>query len=220
MRKRILTILIGIILGFSGTGNALLINRGAGMIYDSDLNITWLADANYALTSGYDSDGRMNWFAAKTWADNLVYGGFDDWRLPYEGGMNCSTRNNPDPNAARCASSEMGHLFYSELGGIYGSSVTTSGDPDLALFSNIQSTNYWAYGGGSYEPGCRACAFYYNLGYGYQGSASANYGSGFAWAVRSGDVPTSVPEPSTLLLVGSGLAAMTLYGKRRSRLIV
>ena len=30
------------------------------MIYDSDLGITWLQDANYAETSGYDADGRMN----------------------------------------------------------------------------------------------------------------------------------------------------------------
>ena len=29
--------------------------------YDTALNITWLADANYAKTSGYDADGLMNW---------------------------------------------------------------------------------------------------------------------------------------------------------------
>ncbi len=31
------------------------------MIYDSDLGITWLQDANYTQASGYDLDGRMNW---------------------------------------------------------------------------------------------------------------------------------------------------------------
>jgi hypothetical protein len=51
------------------------------MLYDDVHNITWLQDANYAKTSGYDGDGRMTWSAAKTWADNLVYGGFSDWRL-------------------------------------------------------------------------------------------------------------------------------------------
>jgi hypothetical protein len=74
-----------------------LINRGGGMIYDTTANITWLADMNYAYTSGYVAsgvapgsagentiwtDGRMSWAAAKNWADNLVYGGFSDWRLP------------------------------------------------------------------------------------------------------------------------------------------
>jgi hypothetical protein len=36
-----------------------LIDRGGGLIYDTDLNVTWLADANYAQTSGYDADGFM-----------------------------------------------------------------------------------------------------------------------------------------------------------------
>ncbi len=41
------------------------------MVYDDVLDITWLADANYAQTSGYDSDGRMNFSAANTWAAGL-----------------------------------------------------------------------------------------------------------------------------------------------------
>jgi len=38
---------------------ATLFDQGGGLIYDTDLNITWLQDANYAMTSGYDADGRM-----------------------------------------------------------------------------------------------------------------------------------------------------------------
>ncbi|MES9991907.1 MAG: DUF1566 domain-containing protein [Candidatus Thiodiazotropha sp.] len=53
------------------------------MIYDSDQNLTWLQDANYARTSGHDSDGRMTWENAMSWASNLTYGGYNDWRLPY-----------------------------------------------------------------------------------------------------------------------------------------
>jgi hypothetical protein len=34
-----------------------LINRGGGMIYDTTANITWLADMNYAYTSGYVASG-------------------------------------------------------------------------------------------------------------------------------------------------------------------
>ncbi len=59
-----------------------LIDRGGGLIYDSGLNITWLQDANYAKTSGYHPTGEMTWFEAMTWSENLVYGGYDDWRLP------------------------------------------------------------------------------------------------------------------------------------------
>ena len=50
--------------------------------YDTTLDITWLVDANYAMTSGYDSDGLMNRVAATTWANNLTLGGYDDRRLP------------------------------------------------------------------------------------------------------------------------------------------
>ena len=35
------------------SANAALIDRGNGLIYDSYLNITWLQDANYSVTSGY-----------------------------------------------------------------------------------------------------------------------------------------------------------------------
>lgn len=54
-------------LALSTSANATLIDRGNGMIYDSDQALTWLQDANYAKTSGYDADGRMTWDAATTW---------------------------------------------------------------------------------------------------------------------------------------------------------
>lgn len=69
-------------LGLLSTANANLEARAGGMVYDDVLDITWLADANYAATSGYDQDGRMNFSAANTWAAGLSYGGYDDWRLP------------------------------------------------------------------------------------------------------------------------------------------
>ena len=37
----------------SRAGHAALFDRGGGLIYDSDLDITWLKDGNYAQTSGY-----------------------------------------------------------------------------------------------------------------------------------------------------------------------
>ena len=58
-----------------------LLARGNGMIDDTVLDITWLQDANYAFTSGNDDDGNMTWYEAVAWADQLVYEGFDDWRL-------------------------------------------------------------------------------------------------------------------------------------------
>jgi hypothetical protein len=57
-----------------------LIDRGNGMIYDDVLDVTWLQDADYAKTSGFDADGLINWNTASSWASSVVYGGFDDWR--------------------------------------------------------------------------------------------------------------------------------------------
>lgn len=64
----------------SGAAQAALqgrdLNGSAGSFeayYDTVLDITWLADADYAKTSGYDADGYMTWTAANTWAANLSF---------------------------------------------------------------------------------------------------------------------------------------------------
>lgn len=76
MRRIIFT--FGLVVGllFAGRANATLIDRGGGLIYDTALNITWLQNANQWGVTG-------TWDQAKSWADGLTYGGFDDWRLPY-----------------------------------------------------------------------------------------------------------------------------------------
>ena len=65
------------IVTLSGAAQAALVDRGGGMIYDTTLNITWLADMNYAGTSGHtgsgvNASGRMTWTAAMAWANNLT----------------------------------------------------------------------------------------------------------------------------------------------------
>jgi len=139
-----------------GHAHATLFDRGGGLIYDDVLDITWLQDANYAATSGWAAanivdngisatnnifaDGRMGWNAAEAWADQLLYGGHDDWRLPTLGPLNGSTFNTSWSNNAttdqgfaktstdgsnggwRDASgnpvSEMGHMYYVNLGNL------------------------------------------------------------------------------------------------------
>jgi hypothetical protein len=83
------TLVLALLAGsLSGAAQATLIDRGGGLIYDDVLKITWLQDANYAKTSGYDADGEMSWNAANDWAANLNYYDsvrnvyYDDWRLP------------------------------------------------------------------------------------------------------------------------------------------
>lgn len=115
---------------------ATLLNRGGGLIYDTDLNVTWLQDANYAFTTGYSTalNGSgvrtMTWTQSTTWAANLSYYDsvrgltWDDWRLPSTSdvgndGCNYSGTGGTDCGAAVApGTSEMAHLFYVELGNL------------------------------------------------------------------------------------------------------
>ena len=212
-----MALMVGLLLALAWPVQAELIDRGlfdadgipggptVRLVYDSDLNITWLGDANFGAGSAFDdgnspTDGRMTWDNAVSWADSLTVGGFTDWRLP--------TANPVCGIGFNCTSSEMGHLFYSDLGGTANNSILTSDDPDLALFANIRASDHWSgttYAGFPYD------AWYFNFFDGFQGKHDKSInGDYFAWAVRTGDVPVPagpIPEPSSLPLDGIGFAA-------------
>ena len=108
-RMSIVLMTMILVFGLAISSHAILIDRGGGMIYSTDLEVTWLQDANYARTSWYDLDGFMTWDEAMEWAANLEYGGYNDWRLP---------RFDP-VNPSQCDVStlhEMRYLLYAELG--------------------------------------------------------------------------------------------------------
>jgi len=230
-------VVAGLVLGLVGPAQAILMDRGSftytdslantgsvNLIYDPDLDITWVSDANLAQTSGFDGDGRMTWSAANAWAAGLTIGGMSGWRLPTTTQPDASCDSQFDGGTfgnqgfgTGCTGSEMGHLFYNELGGNAGESVLNqTGDTDqekanLALFSNVQAYFYWS--GTEFAPNTSS-AWDFHFGLGNQGAVN-KFNDSFAWAVRSGDVsaPPQVPEPSTLLLMGSGV--MGLLGWRQ-----
>ena len=71
---------VGVIaLTASESTEAALIDRGNGLIYDNVLDVTWAQDLDLSRTLGA---GIFNWRGAKAWADQLVYRGYSDWRLP------------------------------------------------------------------------------------------------------------------------------------------
>lgn len=198
----------------TGEASAALIDRGNGMIYDTDLDITWLQNANMGAGSSYDdgfstTDGLMIWQNAVAWAANLVYGGYDDWRLP-----TALNQDNSGPcSGYNCTGSEMGHLFYSELGVTAGSSILDGTASELAKFSDIQSY-YWS---GTEGPSHSHSAWYFSYYTGFQDTACMDCTGGYAWAVRDGDVAAAVPEPGSLSLLGAGSLLGWLGGfKRRS----
>jgi len=190
--KWLFMLLMLMVFGFLDSARAGLIDRGGGLIYDDDLKITWLKDANYAMTSGYDETGTMSWGEAIAWVSNLEYGGFDDWRLPQSD--TCTGKN--------CTGSEMGHLYYTE-------DVTSS---THGLFINVQSYTYWS--GTEYDS---EKAWRFSFSSGDQNFIDKDY-KRYAWAVRDGDfTPPVVPEPVSSILFVAGGATFAVRGYFRKK---
>jgi hypothetical protein len=153
----LIAVLLMATIGFASPASAELFRRANGtMVYDSDLNITWLADANYAATVYEKSygqigtiDGKMEWAEAMQFAEDLEFGGFSDWRLPasMQPDPSCDGQNPPETGGGsfgfNCTGSEIGHLFYNGLGGQAGESIVKIHNNNYGLFRNIVSDIYW-----------------------------------------------------------------------------
>ena len=175
----------------SGVAQAALVDRGGGMLYDDVLNITWLQDANYAKTSGYDADGRMTWSSAKTWAENLVYGGYSGWRLASnfavggESGWNeIFSYNGTTDHGYNITSdhSELSYMYYVNLGLKGRVSTSNVGQSDFGVFGNgtFNGADQSSYGQKDVKPVKNLQAYVYWSGEPYLGWSSA-FGPG-AWS--------------------------------------
>lgn len=190
-------------LGTSPTA-AELIDRGGGLIYDTEQDITWLQDANYAATRGFHPTGRMTWPMAMSWAAGLVYEDtqrgriWDDWRLP-----TARERDGSDPCFGFfCTGSEVGHLYY--IDGIQ------RGSP--GPFVNFRGTAYWTNTERTPFPGT---AWLFGFGPPPEGGKQDHTGSledaltAFAWAVRDGDVaanPSVLQDDRAVVTTGGTVA--------------
>ncbi len=207
-------------LNVSPVSNAALVDSGGGQIYDTVLNITWLADANLAATNtfgvtGINVNGSMNWSTAQSWiaAMNIVdYLGYSDWRLPttLQPDNTCSNQTGGISGGYNCAGSEMGQLFYNELGGTAGSAIGTTYNANLALFHNIQTNVYWS--GTEYVPISQAWDFYFSDGSQLLNTEDSSL---YAWAVHAGEI-TAVPAPAAVWLFGSGLLGLIGMARRKA----
>lgn len=236
----------------TGTAHAALqgrdLNGSAGSFeayYDTVLDITWLADANYAKTSGRNTSGGgglMMWAEANAWADSLSFTDgvkvYDNWRLPevspingmsfnYSGSLNGSTDNGHNISApgsifAGSTANEMAHLFFNTLGNKDLCAPATS-----VGFCDGPQTGWGLTNTGPFV-NLRADTYWSATGYQSgtseawdfyfgDGSQSSNLQGAtfFAWAVSSGDVAAAVPETQTYILMLAGLGLVGWRARRR-----
>lgn len=175
--------------------------------YDTEANLTWLANALAAGTA-------MNWEDSNDWAANLIVGGVDGWRLANtsQPDASCGSPSGPTSYGYSCTGSEMGNLFYNVLGGSAGSPITTTHNANYDLFSNLYTANYWS---ATEYAEISNWAWYFNMHNGYQGPSSYESLNYYAWAVQSGDV-SAVPIPAAVWLFGSGLLGLIGIARRKA----
>lgn len=213
MRRFIFVAMIVAVLGISTFANAALVNNGGGLIYDTDLNITW-----------YDAPAVLrNWNDSMTWAANLtvtVNGkNITGWRLP-----TALNQDGTGPNRGyNVTGSEMGHLYYKELGnkGYY----DVNGKPDQlgwglmnkGPFTNLLPHYYWS--STEYTQDTNS-AWHFLFESGAQSPLvkawDSHHGTGLAVHEGNvgGSIPAPVPIPGTLLLLAPGLAGLAVIRRR------
>ena len=199
MKKTLSAALLVLAVSALGSAHAALQDNGGGLIYDTDLDITWY-DYNYM---GPFEVGAT-WDQAVSWASSLTVGGVSGWRLPTSDF--CSYEN--------CTGSEMGHLYYTELGLTAGTAVSPENQTPFTALQPWEN-GYWS---GVDYPADRTYAVYFNFLNGMQGlddKSGDQWGVGkFALAVHAGNVGGPVPlagdfsSPADCDVDGRDLAAL------------
>ena len=189
----------------SFSANAALFERLGGLAYYDDVaDLTWLADANYAFTSGITPEGTggaWDQVSLSNWVTGLTIGGVSGWRLP----------NSDSCTGTNCSNSEMGNMFFNVLGGAFPSPISVTHNDNYDLFTSIQDDAYWS---GTDYSGDTNFAFYFHMINGEQdinGKGASNH----AWVVHSGDVGV-VPIPSAVWLFASGLIGLVGLARRKA----
>jgi hypothetical protein len=202
---RSLGFIVSLLVLAPATARADLILVSPGLVYDTVQNLTWAQDVALG--------GSLTFAEANVFVDNLVYGGFDDWRLPQHNQVNCLPNCPPWDSEVSRALAQIGWV---RVGADY---RRGSAGPLVNFDPSAFLTLFW-------------------LGPGFQGTTTAGEfrwtsqddtdlvdpgsqtgGHAFVWVVRDGP-PQGVPEPSTLALIGLGVLGLARSRKKRHSNVV
>ncbi len=253
IRKSILGVAIALaFMGMVGLSQASLVTIGTAeydgnvykLIYDDDDTghdgggLVWL---------DYSRAGRFTlWVTQKAWAETVgsdltvtLFPGYTTdidwttgWRLPdtVDGSYVSGYEGDPDNDGFysytwgyNLANSEMGHLFYAELGNAgYRNTdgtwnVPLPPAPDYFLQNKGEFENLYAdvYYSGTLVASHSGYAWSFMMTYGSQGEYSTgSLHDAYAMAVHPGQVST-VPLPQAVLMLGSGLLGLVAIRRRK-----
>jgi hypothetical protein len=144
MKKIILTLFFSVTLVILVSVNVTLaaLSENDYFIYDSDTNLTWLKDANVALTLDYELSERSGYLTLDdaltfiTYLNSISYLTGTNWRLPRD-----EDSVGPEVNVPN---GELGDLYYNILGNNFnGSNFSECDTVNGYCFNNIQRYGYW-----------------------------------------------------------------------------
>jgi hypothetical protein len=205
-------VVVSYLLFSSLPAGAALYDRGGGLIYDDVLDVTWMQDAAYQVTTNApnaDASGRMTWQDAVDWVDSIVYYdsvrnvNWTDWRLPKMlpvNGLAFDINNSYDGSTDNgwnitSPASELSYMYHVNLGNL--SLFDTEGNfgqegfglKNTGPFNGLSAGATWTM---TSHPSQSAEGFVLGMGNGHQEFFTKDTAL-YVWAVRDGDVAT-IPD--------------------------
>jgi hypothetical protein len=206
------------------------------LIYDPVANVTWLANGNLAANAAnqyglpINNQGSMDLSTARNWIIALNkhnFMGHSDWMLPttiasgIDPDCSISGKNPGFPDSGyNCdgSGSQLGELFYDQLGGFPGDDILVSHNLDASFFTDLQAGLYWS--DGPSDPNVPNGDPSFSFESGFEGSNFGGAAPGigntlFVIPVLPGD---QIPEPpsSAILVTGLALLGVAVRNGQRS----